>query len=279
MKSGVILITTKRGKEGKPTVTFDASAGFSQAARLPKMANAAQYAEMVNEINPGSYTEEDLQLFRDGSDPWGHPNTDWFDTILKNASPLYRVNLGVSGGSEKVKYYVNLSANGEDGIYKNSANRYDQYSIRTNLDIQPSKYVKFTLGTTGRFEYTQYPAKSAADIFGGARRSFPTSPAFWPTGEAGPAIERGDNPAVTCTDAAGFDKQKNYYVQNNISAEIKIPWVEGLTLRGNASYDLYFYRRCEPRCFRPFGFRTVAEFSGSYARIEAAERLDGQRHD
>ena len=170
-----------------------------------------------------------MQLFRDGSDPWGHPNTDWFDTILKSASPLYRVNLGVSGGSEKVKYFINLAANGEDGLYKNSANRYDQYSIRSNIDIQPSKYVKFTLGTTGRFEYTQYPAKSAADIFGGARRSFPTSPAFWPTGEAGPAIERGDNPAITCTDAAGFDKQKNYYVQNNISAEVKIPWVEGLT--------------------------------------------------
>ena len=241
--NGVILITTKRGKEGKPTVTFDASAGFSQAARIPKMANAAQYAEMINEINPGSYTEEDLQLFRDGTDPWGHPNTDWFNTILKPASPLYRVNLGVSGGSEKVKYFINLAANGEDGIYKNSANRYDQYSIRSNIDIQPSKYVKFTLGTTGRFEYTQYPAKSAGDIFNGARRSFPTSPAFWPTGEAGPAIERGDNPAVTCTDAAGFDKQKNYYVQNNISAEIKIPWVEGLTLRGNASYDLHFYNR------------------------------------
>ena len=128
--NGVILITTKRGKEGKPTVTFDASAGFSQAARIPKMANAAQYAEMINEINPGSYTEEDLQLFRDGSDPWGHPNTDWFDTILKSASPLYRVNLGVSGGSEKVKYFINLAANGEDGLYKNSANRYDQYIIR-----------------------------------------------------------------------------------------------------------------------------------------------------
>ena len=241
--NGVILITTKRGKEGKPTVSFNASAGFSQATRIPEMANAYEYATMVNEINPGTYSQEDLTLFQNGTDPWGHPNTDWFDTILKSASPLYRVDLGVSGGTEKVKYYVNLAANGEDGIYKNSANRYDQYSIRSNLDITPSKYVKFTLGTTGRFEYTQYPAKSASDIFNGARRSFPTSPAFWPTGEPGPAIERGDNPAVTCTDAAGYDKQKNYYVQNNISAEVKIPWVEGLSLRGNASYDVHFYNR------------------------------------
>ena len=128
--NGVILITTKRGKEGKATVTFNASGGFSQPTRLPKMANAFEYATMVNEINPGTWTDEDLRLFQDGSDPWGHPDTDWFDTTIKNASPMYRADVGVQGGSEKMKYYVNFAANGEDGIYKNSANRYDQYSLR-----------------------------------------------------------------------------------------------------------------------------------------------------
>ncbi len=241
--NGVILITTKRGKEGKPTVTFDASAGFSQPTRTPKMANSYQYAQMINEINPGTYSDEDLRLFQDGSDPWGHPDTDWFDTVLKTASPLYRVNLGVSGGTEKVKYYVNFGANGEDGLYKNSANRYDQYSLRTNLDIELSENVKLSYGTTGRFEYSQYPAKSASSVFAALIRSFPTSVAYWPTGEAGPAIERGDNPAITSTDEAGFDRQKNYYFQNNLSLEIKVPWIEGLTIRGNGSYDLHFYNR------------------------------------
>lgn len=241
--NGVILITTKRGNEGKPTVSLNASAGFSQPSRLPKMCNAFEYASMINEINPGTYSEEDLRLFQNGEDPWGHPNTDWFDTVLKDASPIYRVDLGVSGGSQKARYYVNLAANGEDGLYKNSQNRYDQYSLRTNLDITPSQYVKFQLGMTARQENTKYPAKSAGSIFAGIRRSKPTQPAFWPTGEPGPDIERGDNPAVTCTDYAGFDNQKNYYVQNNVSAEITTPWVEGLTLRANASYDVHFYNR------------------------------------
>jgi TonB-linked SusC/RagA family outer membrane protein len=149
----------------------------------------------------------------------------------------------VNGGNEKVKYFVNLAANGEDGLYKNSQNRYDQYSLRTNLDITPSEYVKFSIGTTGRVENTNYPAKSASSIFAGIRRSKPTQPAFWPTGEPGPDIERGDNPAVTCTDYAGFDNQKNYYWQNNLSVEVKIPGVEGLTLKANGSYDLHFYNR------------------------------------
>ena len=241
--NGVILITTKRGKEGKATVTFNASGGFSQPTRLPKMANAFEYATMVNEINPGTWTDEDLRLFQDGSDPWGHPDTDWFDTTIKNASPMYRADVGVQGGSEKMKYYVNFAANGEDGIYKNSANRYDQYSLRMNLDINTSKYVSFQLGSIARLENTKYPMKSASSIFSGIRRGKPTQNAYWPTGEPGPDLERGDNPAVTSTDIAGFDNQKNYYIQNNLSVNIKIPWIEGLTIRGNGSYDKHFYNR------------------------------------
>lgn len=241
--NGVILITTKRGKEGKPTVTFNASAGFSQPTRIPKMTNSYEYATMLNEVLPGSFSEEQLEGYRTHSDPWKYPDTDWFDTVLKPASPMYRADLGVSGGTDIVKYFVNFGANGEDGLYKNSANRYDQYSLRTNLDIKTSKYVNFQLGTTARLEDTDYPAKSAGDIFAGIRRSTPTTPAFWPTGEPGPAIERGDNPAVTSTDAAGFDHYKRQYIQNNLTVNVKVPWIEGLTLRGNASYDIHFMNR------------------------------------
>ena len=126
--NGVILVTTKRGKEGKPTVTFSGNYGFSNPIRLPEMANAFEYATMMNEISPNAkpYSDEDLQLFKDGTDPWGHPDTDWYDAAIKPSSPMYRTDVGLSGGSDKFKFYLNLGANGEDGIYKNSANRYDQ---------------------------------------------------------------------------------------------------------------------------------------------------------
>ncbi len=240
--NGVILITTKRGKEGKPVVTLEGSYGFSQPIRLPKMANAFEYATMLNEINPGTYTKEELQKFKDGSDPWGYPDTNWYDAI-KSFSPIYRTDVGVSGGSEKMKYFVNLSANGEDGIYKRSANRYDQYGIRLNLDIRTSKYVNFTYGNESRMEYRQYPAKSAGSIFSALRRGKPIYNAVWPTGEPGPDIEYGDNPFVTATDAAGFDRQKTYYIQNNIGVNIDIPWIEGLKLQANAAFDKRFWSR------------------------------------
>ena len=98
--NGVILITTKRGKEGKPVVSFNASAGFSQPTRLPKMTNSYEYATMLNEVLPGSFSDEQLEGFRTHANPWKYPDTDWFDEIVKGASPLYRADIGVSGGTE-----------------------------------------------------------------------------------------------------------------------------------------------------------------------------------
>lgn len=110
--NGVILVTTKRGKEGKPTVSYSGNIGFSSPTRLPEMCDAFEYATLLNEINTNVggnpvYTQEDLELFRNGQDPWGHPNTNWFDETIKNVSPMYRHDVSVSGGSDKFKFYVN----------------------------------------------------------------------------------------------------------------------------------------------------------------------------
>lgn len=243
--NGVILVTTKRGKEGKPTITYNGSVGFSQPTRLPEMCDAYEYATMINDIDryqgrAHRYSQEDLDLYQNGTDPWGHPNTNWFDEAIKDVSPLYRNDLGVSGGTDKFKFFVNFAANGEDGIYKNSANRYDQYSIRANIDAQINKYIKLSYGNISRMEVRNYPTKSADEIFTALVRSKPNMPGYWPTGEPGPDIEYGDNPVVTGTDATGFDKQKDYYLQNTVQLTVTIPGVEGLRINANGSYDKYF---------------------------------------
>ncbi|MDR1161976.1 MAG: SusC/RagA family TonB-linked outer membrane protein, partial [Tannerellaceae bacterium] len=90
---------------------------------------------------------------------------------------------------------------------------------------------------------TKYPAKAASDIFSALRRGKPIYNAIWPTGEPGPDIEYGDNPVVTASDGAGFDRQKEYFIQNNLTVNIDIPWIEGLKLVGSGSYDKRFKSR------------------------------------
>lgn len=184
--NGVILVTTKRGKEGKPTVTYTGNMGFASPTRLPEVCNAYEYSVLLNEISTNAggspkYSAEDLELFKNGEDPWGHPNTNWYDEAIKNVSPIYRHDVSVSGGSDKFKFYLNLAANGEDGIYKKSANRYDQYSIRANIDAKINQYIDLSYGTISRMEIRHYPTYGATDIFSALVRSKPNQVGYWPS--------------------------------------------------------------------------------------------------
>ncbi len=113
--NGVILITTKRGQMVKPKITFTVNSGFSKPTRIPEMADAATYATMLNEIDlyrnrTPRYTEQDITLFANGTDPWGHPNTNWFEEVYKPYSNQNYENASVSGGNENMKYYLSLGS-------------------------------------------------------------------------------------------------------------------------------------------------------------------------
>ncbi|HWK98992.1 MAG TPA: SusC/RagA family TonB-linked outer membrane protein, partial [Parapedobacter sp.] len=267
--NGVILITTKRGQSGKPTLSYTFNQAFSQPTVIPELADAVQYSEMRNELEifklpvdewaaaqaafreSGTYTRndgsvltapaspEDMRLYADGSDPWGHPNTDWYDATLKTWSPQSQHNVQVSGGTEDIKYLTSIGYQNQDAYYKNSATGYSQYDIRVNLDANINKYVSTKIGILGRQEDRRFPTKSAGTIFRMLMRGIPTEPAYWPNGMPGPDIEYGENPVVITTDQTGYDKDKRYYFQTNGQVDVTIPWVEGLKFSGTASIDKY----------------------------------------
>ena len=250
--NGVILITTKRGKVGKPEITVNLNQGYNRPTRIPEMADAAEYATLLNEIDvyrnrPPRYTPEDIQTFRDGSDPWSYPNTDWFEEVLKPWSGQNYGNISVSGGSEKLRYFLLLGAKGQNGYYYNSATKYTQYDFRSNLDGQLTDNVKISFDIAGRQENRNFPARSAGSIFRMLMRGKPHMPAYWPNGTPGPDIEYGDNPAVVSTDATGYDRDTWYVLQSNLRLNIDIPWVEGLSFNGNAALDksFRFHKRFE----------------------------------
>ncbi|MBB1643444.1 SusC/RagA family TonB-linked outer membrane protein [Sphingobacterium sp. UME9] len=267
--NGVILVTTRRGKTGKPQFSYTFNQGYSQPTVIPKLTNAAQFAEIRNELeiynlpveewsaaytainDKGSYNKqgggvldapfkpEDIQKFKDGSDPWGHPNTDWYKATLKDWSPQQRHNLQINGGTEDVKYLMSLGYQNQDAYYKNSATGYKQYDLRINLDANISQYVKTQFGVLGRQENRSFPTKSAGTIFRMLMRGNPTQPAIWPNGKPGPDIENGENPVVITTNATGYDRDKRYYFQTNGQVDITNPWIDGLKLTLNASVDKY----------------------------------------
>jgi TonB-linked SusC/RagA family outer membrane protein len=274
--NGVILITTKRGKSGKPQLSYDLNVGMGQPTRTPTMSNAAEYATIRNELQiydnlpvgqwqgalqgfntNGAYTRTDngnvlsavftptdLQKFRDGSDPLVHPNTDWYGSVLRKWSPQQRHNLQLTGGSENITYLASLGYINQEGNYVNSATGYKQYDMRVNLDTKINKYVTAKLGVVLREEFRRFPnGGSAGDIFRMLMRGKPTEIAIWPDGRPGPDIENGQNPAVITTNTTGYNNDKRDYIQTNGQLDIQIPGVEGLKVTAMAAVDKQMRRQ------------------------------------
>lgn len=269
--NGVILITTKQGKTGKPLITYDFNKGWSQPTRIPKMSNAVEYTELLNEQTlfsaipvdqwsaawdsfkkTGSYKRTDnnvtvnapfqptdVQKYADGSDPWGHPNTDWFKDAFKTWAPQDKHDLQISGGSEAVRFLASMGYENQDAYYKNSATGYKQYDMRINLDAKVNKYINTNVGITAREEYRFFPTVGAGDIFRMLVRGKPTEPEIWPNGLPGPDIENGQNPIVITTNQTGYDRNKRDYFQTNGKLEIGNPWIQGLKVSFTAAADKY----------------------------------------
>jgi TonB-linked SusC/RagA family outer membrane protein len=244
--NGVILVTTKRGTTGKPTVSYNFNQGFSSPTRLPEFADAATYATLLNEIDYYNntagglnqrYTPEEIELFRNGSDPLNYPNTDWLNEVLNPVALQNRQNLSVNGGTENVNYFASLGTVYQDGLYKNGATEYKQYNFRTNLDANITDKFNVGLSLSGRQENRQFPQFGAGGIFWNTYRAYPFIPARYPNGLPSAGVEGGINPVMIVTDAAGLNKNQRLIFNGILKAKYDLSFLEGLSVDGFFSVD------------------------------------------
>ena len=264
--NGVILVTTKRGKVGAPSVKLSSTYGLQSFTTTPEMLTGAEYMDLVNVLNvyklPVSqwnaahagrgapftrtdngevvnptFTNDRIQQTAAGSDPWLYPDTDWMEEVTTTGAPISRQNLQVSGGTESVRYMASLGYMRQDVNFKNAPKGYQQFDLRLNLDAKISKSLNVDIGLYSRQENNRQATRSANGIFDDLVRQYPWFPAFWPSGELGPDIENGNNPAVRVTEGPGYIDRGNNFVQSNIGLTYKVPGAEGLEFRGSVSYD------------------------------------------
>lgn len=145
--NGVILITTKRGKAGKPRITYNGYIGVQNASEMIERMSSYDYARLYNQTLADQglskrFSDEDLQKFKDGSSPYTHPNTDWYD-LAYQTGVQHSHNVNMSGGTEDVKYMGSVGYLHQTGILPNSER--EQFNGRTNLDVQISSRLKTRL--------------------------------------------------------------------------------------------------------------------------------------
>lgn len=245
--NGVILITTKRGTESKPSISYSGSYTSQKATVLPDYVNSYEWAKMYNDSRGMEfYTPEMLQKLKDGSDPDHFANTDWAKALFRTAG-MQQHNLSVSGGGKDTHYMMSVSYMDQEGIMKNTG--YERFNFRSNVDAKLGIF-KFGLNLSGSKEAVGAPAAhiggdSEKDKDGLMRTltwfTRPTVPVKYSNGHwgcvDGTPISQSvfKNPVEMLYQGKKDDKA--YSFDSNVFAEVDV-W-KGLKFRSSLAYKFY----------------------------------------
>ncbi|MDD7884747.1 TonB-dependent receptor [Flavivirga sp. 57AJ16] len=252
--NGVILITTKRGSDGKIRINFKDEFIYNTRTITPNFVDGITYANLLNESritrNEGPiYQPEELEILRLGLDPDLYPNVDWKDRLLRDGSMTYRANLNMSGGGPTSRYYVSGSYVNEGGMYEvdkslkddyNTNANYRRWNYRLNADFNITSTTVAKVGVAGSLSKRNSPGLGDADFWGSLFGYSPIrTPVLYSNGYV-PSIGTGNqtNPWVMATQT-GFNENWVNNVQTNITVEQDFSFItEGLRMRGIVGYDI-----------------------------------------
>lgn len=264
---GVILVTTKRGKKGRPVINYTVNLGLKQPTYLRKLQNTLQFAQFLDEglRNAGlpGFSQDVFDKIRanapvDTTKGWNYgvttyPSfygyTDWNKAIYKNALQQLH-NLSISGGNDNNSYLLSLGYNHDDGLLRFGTNSSDRYNLRLNYDIRLSK--RLTIETRSSFENiaTKTPTM-LSNALPNVTRQFPYQPVYNPKGQFY-GYQGYENPAQSLTEG-GLTNSSLSRLNGNIKADYSI--IDGLKLTGQVDVRFdYLNNRAITRTFTRYNW-------------------------
>ena len=256
--NGVILIKTKPGKVGKPTVSADYYESFTRFTKMVDLADGITYMNAANEAmrNDGiatKYTEDQIRNTIAGKDSYLYPNVDWLKEIFNDWGHNRRVNVNVRGGSEKVAYYASVSYFNETGMTVTDKNintydskmKYSRYNFTTNLNIDVTPTTKVEIGAQGYLGEGNYPAISSADLYNAAMSISPVEypKMFFVNGQAyvpGTSTNNNFNNPYSQATRRGYDNLTKNQIYSNLRITQDLDMLtKGLKLTAMYAFDVY----------------------------------------
>lgn len=248
--NGVILINTKKGKEGRPDIKVRMEGGITESTRRPMFVNSEQWARMYNEASGSSYySNEALAMYRDHVDPDLYPDVNWVSSLFKDCAFNKRVNASVSGGGEIARYYISGSYYNESSIFRNAGNIYDydssinytKFNFRANVDLNLTKTTVMNINLANIYEKSFAPGTSKSNIW---YYTFVTSPNAFPVQYSdgtisAPSAATGYNPWNLLVHS-GYQEQFWNSAQSLIGVTQNLDMVtQGLTANVKFSWDAW----------------------------------------
>jgi TonB-linked SusC/RagA family outer membrane protein len=248
--NGVILITTKKGSTGRPTFSYNGYSGFQNVINIPKYLNSYDFARLYNLAAQNDdpslpadelpYTAEDLQKYQDHSDPYGHPDVNWWKEVVTPNALQQKHSLSVSGGTEDFKYFVSFGYLDQAGIYR--TDNLKKYNTRINIDANLTKTTSVSIGVGGDIQNRLRPGTGDAKNDGGifSLISYLPPNAFPVKNEDGTwASLWGANPVADVSSISGRRQTQPLNLQTNFTIDQKLDFItNGLSLKVVGSEDL-----------------------------------------
>lgn len=275
--NGVVLITTKKGDSSRPKVEYNMYYGIQTPAEVLEPVGAVDRMTLFNEkkmrdlVNPSrKYTDDQIAPYLNGE----KVSTDWYEAIMKNSAPQQSHNVTISGGSEKVNYFISMGYMDQKGFFTSDVLDYNRYNLRSNISAQVTKNLRLGLKLSGVIDSREGHSKDSWEIFKNLWRSAPdqsiyannTAPYFQDPESA------DDNPmALIDTDATGYKKRGNKIFNSTFEAEYAVPKVKGLTVKALFSYDTKIYD--QTKWTKAYNIYQYNEAADSYT---SANRLSTQ---
>lgn len=247
--NGVVLITTKKGKIGKPSINYSTYYGFQRINKFPELGDAALYAELSNEsvmnlwqINGRNstlslpFSKEQVEQYRNGT----LKSYDWFNEAIQKNSPQSYHNLNVSGGTEDVKYFMNLGLIDQDGFWKSGATNYKRYNVRGNVEAKIANGLTAELNLMARMGKTNNPSTPTPLLMAGLYRTYPTYSFYANDNSDYPGIPNNasQNTLVLMDrNKTGYDDNTEKEFNGIFSLRYDIPKVEGLFAKAYYAYN------------------------------------------
>lgn len=249
--NGVIIVTTKRGKNQKPSVSYSGLVGMKNPTGMESTMDAYNYRLMANEMARNGqtalpYSDDILEKYRTGAD--GYKDWDWVDMYMKKYAFQQNHDLSVRGGSDKVQYFVSFGYNNDNGLLKSNIQWYKRYSLRANVNVELARSLHLNVGVSGRFDKTQRAKEDFQWTFKTLMvNDRGVGPFTIGSDQHLSQIEpESKNPeALVHKDGNGYRLGRNVTYQTNVELKWDLPWVEGLSLSALGSFDGYTHNNSE----------------------------------
>ncbi|MBE8714064.1 SusC/RagA family TonB-linked outer membrane protein [Sphingobacterium hungaricum] len=291
--NGVILVTTKMGKDGRPKITFRAEQRISTPTQMPKIADPVTFMKMHNEAiltrDPLAltlYSEEKIAMTAAGTDPIMYPSVNWLNEVTKPNTHTQNYNLNISGGGQVANYLVSGNLTQDDGLIRvNPINNFNNnvdfkvYNLRSNININVTNSTQLMVRTVANYRNYSGPPEGGSSSFRNALRANPAL--FQPIYQPGPQQSYISHPMFGNYDDGSGNLFLNPYAQivrgysewsqSNMQVQVELKqdfskWVEGFSYRGlaNASRNAYMEYR---RQYNPFYYTpgSIDPATGSYS--------------